>query len=273
MPQPTQFRDRLQGKVAIVTGAGSLDGQGSGTGKAIAFVFACEGARVCLVDREASRAEATRKLIAAAGGEAFVCAGDVTASADCSRIVAQTLDRYGRLDTLVNNVGIGVSGGRVEQLDEAVWDRVIDVNLKSAVLMCKHAIPALIASRGSVVNIASSAALRSHGGGVAYSASKAGMIAVTRDLAIMYGREGIRANVVAPGHIYTPLVAGSIDQRSRDLRRDIAPLGVEGDAWDIAAATLFLASDEARFITATCLPVDGGVSEIAALTAHGMIAS
>ena len=137
-------------------------------------------------------------------------------ASDCSRIVAQTLDRYGRLDTLVNNVGIGISGGRVEQLDEAVWDRVIDVNLKSAVLMCKHAMPALIASRGTIVNIASIAALRSHGGGVAYSASKAGMIAMTRELAIMYGREGVRANVVAPGHIYTPLVAGLIDQKSRD---------------------------------------------------------
>ena len=270
MPQPTQFRSRLAGKAAIVTGAGS-QGRGFGTGKAIAFVFAREGAQVCLVDREAERAEATRKLIEDAGGDAFVCAADVTASEECARVVAQTMDRYGRLDTLVNNVGIGVSGGRVEQLDEAVWNRVIDVNLKSAVLMCKHALPALIASRGSIVNIASSAALRAHGGGVAYGASKAGMIAVTRDLAVMYGREGVRANVVAPGHIYTPLVEGMLDEKARDTRRKIAPLGVEGDAWDVAAAVLFLASDEARFITAACLPVDGGVSEIAALTAHSLI--
>ena len=143
MPQPTQFRSRLAGKAAIVTGAGS-QGRGFGTGKAIALVFAREGAQVCLVDREAERAEATRKLIEDTGGDAFVCAADVTASEDCARVVAQTMDRYGRLDTLVNNVGIGVSGGRVEQLDEAVWNRVMDVNLKSAVLMCKHALPALI---------------------------------------------------------------------------------------------------------------------------------
>ena len=181
------------------------------------------------------------------------------------------MERYRRLDILVNNVGVGLGGGRVDQLDEAVWDAVIDVNLKSAVVMSKHAMPALIAARGSIVNIASIAALRAHGGGVAYSASKAGMIAVTRDLAVMYGREGVRANSVAPGHIYTPLVEDMLDEKARDTRRRIAPLGIEGDAWDVAAATLFLASDEARFITGACLPVDGGVSEIAALTAHGLI--
>src|SRR5687768_15662633 len=182
MPQPTEFRNRLTGKVAIVTGAGS-QGNGVGTGKAIAVLFAREGAKVCLVDLEPGRADATRKLIEDAGGEAFVCAADVTSSGECARVVAATLERFGRLDVLVNNVGIGVSGGRVEQLDEALWDKVMDINLKSAVLMCKHALPALIAARGSVVNIASIAALRAHGGGVAYGASKAGMIALTNELA------------------------------------------------------------------------------------------
>ncbi len=270
MPQPTEFRNRLTGKAAIVTGAGS-QGNGVGTGKAIALLFAREGAKVCLVDLEPGRADATRKLIEDAGGEAFVCAADVTSSGDCARVVAATLERFGRLDVLVNNVGIGVSGGRVEQLDEALWDKVMDINLKSAVLMCKHALPALIAAHGSIVNIASVAALRAHGGGVAYGASKAGMIALTNELAVMYGRDGVRANVVAPGHIFTPLVEGMLDQKARDTRRQIAPLGIEGDAWDIAAATLFLASDEARFITAACLPVDGGVAEIGALSAHGLI--
>lgn len=270
MPQPTEFRNRLTGKAAIVTGAGS-QGNGVGTGKAIAVLFAREGAKVCLVDLEPGRADATRKLIEDAGGEAVVCAADVTSSGDCARVVAATLERFGRLDVLVNNVGIGVSGGRVEQLDEALWDKVMDINLKSAVLMCKHALPALIAARGSVVNIASVAALRAHGGGVAYGASKAGMIALTNELAVMYGRDGVRANVVAPGHIFTPLVEGMLDQKARDTRRQIAPLGIEGDAWDIAAAALFLASDEARFITAACLPVDGGVAEIGALSAHGLI--
>ena len=272
MPRPTQFRGRLTGKTAIVTGAGS-QGAGIGTGKAIAIAFALEGARVCLVDREPERAQETLREIETGSGEAFIATADVTNSADCAATVAATLQRYGRLDILVNNVGIGVGGGRVEQLDEATWSRVIDVNLTSAILMCKHAIPALIATRGSIVNIASVAALRSHGGGVAYSASKAGLIAATRDLAVMYGREGVRANVVAPGHIFTPLVEGMLDHQAREVRRKVAPLGIEGDAWDVAAAALFLASDEARFITATCLPVDGGVVEVAALTAYGLIQS
>lgn len=270
MPRPTQFRGRLVGKTALVTGAGS-QGTGVGTGKAIAITFALEGARVCLVDREAERAHETLREIEINGGAAFVATADVTNSADCAATVAATLERFGRLDILVNNVGIGVGGGRVEQLDEATWSRVINVNLTSAILMSKHAIPALIATRGSIVNIASVAALRSHGGGVAYSASKAGLIAATRDLAVMYGREGVRANVVAPGHIFTPLVEGMLDSQAREVRRKVAPLGIEGDAWDVAAATLFLASDEARFITTTCLPVDGGVVEVGALTAYGLI--
>jgi NAD(P)-dependent dehydrogenase (short-subunit alcohol dehydrogenase family) len=270
MPEPLKYYDRLAGKVAIVTGAGS-EGEGVGTGRAISLVYAREGASVCLVDRAPERAEDTRRAIQNAGGTAFVAAADVTRAADCERVVNDTLERYGRLDVLVNNVGIGVGGGRLEQMDEATWHRVIDVNLTSAALMTKYAVGALVNTRGSIVNIASVAALRAHGGGVAYSASKAGMIAMTRDLAVMYGREGVRANVIAPGHIFTPLVQSMLDAKARDVRRKVAPLGVEGDAWDIASAALFLASDEARFITATCLPVDGGVVEIAALTAHGMI--
>jgi NAD(P)-dependent dehydrogenase (short-subunit alcohol dehydrogenase family) len=144
----------------------------------------------------------------------------------------------------------------------------MDVNLRSALLMTKYSIASLVAARGSIVSIASVAALRAHGGGVAYSASKAALIAMTRDVAIMYGGQGVRANIVAPGHIYTPLVEGMLDAKERETRRRIAPLAIEGDAWDIAAATLFLASDEARFITATCLPVDGGVVEVGPLTAH-----
>jgi NAD(P)-dependent dehydrogenase (short-subunit alcohol dehydrogenase family) len=272
MPRPTHFRGRLIGKTALVTGAGS-QGSGFGTGKAIAITFALEGARVCLVDRELERAQETQREIIANGGEAFTVAADVTKSGDCAAAVAATLQRYGRLDILVNNVGIGVGGGRIEQLDEALWSRVIDVNLTGAVLMAKHAITALIAARGSIVSIASIAALRSHGGGVAYSASKAGLIAATRDLAVMYGREGVRANIVAPGHIFTPLVEGMLDDEARKVRRKVAPLGIEGDAWDIAAASLFLASDEARFITGACLPVDGGVVEVGALTAYGLIQS
>lgn len=269
MPAPHTSRDRLTGKVALVTGAGS-QGDGVGIGKAISLVFAAEGARVGLVDLDAARAQETLEQIEHAGGRAFAVTGNVTDDADCRRIVEETLARYGRLDTLVNNVGIGVGGGRVEQLDEAVWSHVLDVNLKSAVLMCKHALPHLLEARGSVVNIASIAGLRAFGGGVAYGASKAGLVQMTRELAVMYGREGLRANVVAPGHVYTPLLAG-LDAGSRDARRKVSPLGIEGDAWDIAAAVLFLASDEARFISGVCLPVDGGVIETGSLTAHRLI--
>ena len=267
MPRPQQFFKRLANKVAIVTGAGS-QGEGYGTGKAIAIVLAAEGAKVCLVDQKVERAEATRKEIEGLGGTAFACEADVTRATDCAAIAAATLKAYGRIDVLVNNVGIGVGGGPLEQLEESTWDRVLDVNLRSAMLMTKHTITSLVAARGAIVNIASVAALRAYGGGVAYSASKAGMIAMTRDVAVMYGGQGVRANVVAPGHIFTPLVEGMLDTRTRETRRKIAPLAIEGDAWDVAAATLFLASDEARFITATCLPVDGGVVEIGPLTAH-----
>jgi NAD(P)-dependent dehydrogenase (short-subunit alcohol dehydrogenase family) len=271
MPQPQRHFDRLNGKVALITGAGS-QGDGFGTGKAIAYVFAMEGARVCLVDNDQARMKETQALITRAGGDSFCCAGSVTDSADCHRFVEEAVAHYGRLDVLVNNVGVGIGGGRVEQLDEAVWDQVLDVNLKSAVMMTKYALPHLLAhGRGAIVNIASVAGLRAHGGGVAYGASKAGMVQMTRELAVMYGREGVRANVVAPGHIFTPMVAAHLDGAARAVRRKVAPLGVEGDAWDVATACLFLASDEARFITGVCLPVDGGVVEIGPLAAHGLV--
>ena len=269
MPEPTVYWRRLESKVAIVTGAGS-QGDGIGTGKAMACLFAREGARVCLVDLEPDRAEGTRAKIADAGGEAFVCAADVTDVQACAYVVAATVERYGRLDVLVNNVGFGAGGGRLEDLPEALWDRVMEVNLKSAVLMCQAAMPQLVAARGNVVNIASSAGLRAHGG-AAYGPSKAALIALSRELAVMYGRDGVRANTVAPGHLFTPLVEKFIDEAGRRRRRLIAPLGIEGDAWDVAAAALFLASDEARFITGVCLPVDGGVNEVAALAALEMV--
>lgn len=270
MPQPTTFHQRLADKVAIVTGAGS-QGQGVGTGRAIAFLFAAEGAKVCLVDREAERAEETLAMIRAAGGEAFVSAGDVTSSDDCARIVTETVARYGSLQLLVNNVGIATAAQPFERFEEALWDRVLAVNLKSVYLMCRCAAPHLIASGSSaVVNIASVAGLQGYGS-AAYGPSKAGMVQMTRDLAVQYGRQGLRANTVAPGHIFTPMLVGVLGDEAREQRRQVAPLGIEGDAWDIAAATLFLASDEARFITGACLPVDGGVTEIGPLAAYALL--
>jgi NAD(P)-dependent dehydrogenase (short-subunit alcohol dehydrogenase family) len=270
MPYPKAFHQRLAGKVAIVTGAGS-QGHGVGTGKAIACVFAREGASVCLVDQNEERAVETLEMIREAGGNAFVCAADVTDGDACARVVAAVVDRYGALHVLINNVGVAGPGGRFETLDEASWDRIIDVNLKSAFLMCRSAAPQLVAGGGgAVVNVSSTAGLRSHGA-AAYGSSKAGMIALTREMAVVYGRDGMRANAIAPGHIFTPMVESMLDEEAKERRRRVAPLAIEGDAWDVASAALFLASDEARFITGVCLPVDGGVTEIAALRAYDLM--
>ncbi len=271
MPQPKKFYDRLTGRVAIVTGAGS-QGEGVGTGKAMSIAFAREGAKVCLVDLHAERAEETRQLIVAAGGDAFVHAGDVTDSAVCAAIVKATLERYGRLDILVNNVG--VSGGYSElwEMDEQHWSRVLDLNLKSCVLMTKHALRPLIESqRGSIINISSTAALLASGSAFAYGPGKAAVIEFTREIAVKYGRNGVRANTICPGHIYTPHVSGFFDEATFQSRRKVAPLGITGDAWDIATAAIFFASDESRFVTATCLAVDGGVTQTMQMTAHALI--
>jgi NAD(P)-dependent dehydrogenase (short-subunit alcohol dehydrogenase family) len=266
-PLPT-FQ-RLKGQTAIVTGAGSL-GDGVGTGKAIALLFAAEGARVALVDLDRDRAEETRSMIADAGGEALVVSGDVTSPESVKAIVGECTAWLGGLDILVNNVGMGAGGGRLEDLDYAVWSKGLDINLNSAFLMTQACVPHLLAGQGkAVVNIASVAGIRAHGVAGAYGAAKAAMIHFTSEVAVMYGAEGLRANVVAPGHIMTPLVEKFASPDAREMRRRIAPLsGVEGNAWDIAYATLFLASAEARFISAMCLPVDGGVTSIAPLAAY-----
>jgi NAD(P)-dependent dehydrogenase (short-subunit alcohol dehydrogenase family) len=253
-------RLRLGGKVAIVTGAGS-SGPGIGTGKAISVLFAREGARVLLVDRIGERAEETLTAVREEGGEAAVCEADVTGAGDCQRLVKAAKERYGRLDILVNNVGI-VGPGSVLEVKEADWDRVLDVNLKSMLLTSKYAIPEMIASGGgSIINLSSIAGLRAGSGGasIPYAVSKGGVIALTTQMAVHHGRDNIRVNCIAPGHIYTPMVAGGMSEEMRELRRRAGPLGTEGTAWDIAWATVFLASDEARWITGVVLPVDAGL--------------
>jgi NAD(P)-dependent dehydrogenase (short-subunit alcohol dehydrogenase family) len=271
MPQPTRFNATLAGKTAIVTGAGT-EGEGVGIGRATAIVLAGEGARVCLVDRQAVAAEETRKKIESLGGEAFVSAGDVTARDDCSRFVAETVRRYGRLDILVNNVGVATPVP-LDAPDEDAWTRVLNVNLTSAMLMCRCAIPAMVNNGGgSIINISSIAGIRAHGS-IAYGPSKAAMAALAREIAVMYGRQGIRANTVAPGHVLTPLAMSMLPVEARAKRRNVGPLGIEGDAWDVALAVRYLASDEARFVTGVHLPVDGGVTEIGPLAAHALIES
>jgi NAD(P)-dependent dehydrogenase (short-subunit alcohol dehydrogenase family) len=262
---------RLAGKVAIVTGAGSQDGEGVGTGKAISVLFARHGAKVALVDLQPERAEETLALVRAEGGEGLVVEADVTSSADCARVVAETVERFGKTDTLVNNVGIVPKAGRVGELDEDLWAKVLTVNLTGAMLMSKHALPAIVAAGGgSIINISSTGALQSTGDTPAYGASKAGLIRLTADLAVGYGREGVRANAIAPGQIFTPLAPGA-NERARQERMLSAPLGTRGDAWDIAWAAVFLASDEARWITGACLPVDGGLTQIAPLKSHRLV--
>jgi NAD(P)-dependent dehydrogenase (short-subunit alcohol dehydrogenase family) len=274
MPQPTKYWQRVQGKVAIVTGAGS-QGAGFGTGKAISYLLAKEGAKVCLVDQDPARVRETHELIAEAGGTSLICTGDVTETRACESFIAAAVEHFGGVDILVNNVGIAPRAEPVETFDEAIWDRVMNVNLKSAALMAKYAIPAMLkAGSGSIVNISSTASLISSGL-PSYAASKAAVNALTCELAVLYGRRRIRVNTVAPGAIFTPMLATVLSNEAltemRERRRKVAPLGIEGDAWDVASAVLFLASDDARFITGVCIPVDGGVTKIAPLTAYELI--
>jgi NAD(P)-dependent dehydrogenase (short-subunit alcohol dehydrogenase family) len=250
---------RLGGKVAIVTGAGSR-GEGIGNGRAAAILFAREGAKVLIVDRDKRAAEATHATVAAEGGEAAVFTADVTRGEECRAMVEQAVGRWGRLDILDNNVGIG-SRGSVVDVSEEEWARVMEVNVTSMMLASKHAIPAMARTGGgAIVNISSISALRPRGL-TAYSASKGAVIALTRAMAMDHAAEGIRVNCIAPGPVYTPMVyAGGMSDELRDRRRRASPLGVEGTGWDIGYAALFLVSDEARYVTGVVLPVDGGVT-------------
>ena len=251
---------RLAGKVAIVTGAGSR-GPGVGTGKAASTLFSREGACVLLVDAMPERAEETRASIEQEGGTASVLQADVTREDDCARIAEQVVERYGRLDILFNNVGIGSPGTVLDVLEED-FDRVMATNVRSMVFTSKYAVPRMAETGGgSIINISSIAGIRagSSGASIPYAISKGGVIALTTQMSVHHGRDGVRVNCIAPGPLYTPMVAGRLSEEGRDLRRRSTPLGIEGSAWDIAWAALFLASDEARWITGVTLPVDGGV--------------
>jgi NAD(P)-dependent dehydrogenase (short-subunit alcohol dehydrogenase family) len=260
-------RGRVAGKVAVVTGAGQIYGPGIGTGKATAILLARHGARVVLVDREPQRAEVTRKEIDAAGGTAVVVEGDVTNAKDAERFTGVALDTFGRLDVLVNNVGVSVPGNIVD-MPEETWDQQLAVNLKSVYLVSRHAIPAMAAAGGgSIVNISSIGALRAIGF-AAYSAAKGGMISLTQEMAAAHGPQGIRVNVVVPGSILTPRAGHAADKLGQDFEEvkrtaaAVIPLGktTRGTGWDIAYAALFFASDESSWITGQVLTADGGVS-------------
>ncbi len=259
---------RLAGKVAIVVGGGQTPGDTIGNGRATAVLFAREGARVVVVDRRLESAEETAAQIRAEGFEASAALADATREADCAALIADCLRRHGRIDVLHNNVGIGGGDAGPANVSEAAWDQILAVNLKSVVFPCKHVLPVMREQQGGAITNVSSIAAVCSTPAVAYKTSKAGINAYTQSLAIGNAKYGIRANVIMPGLMETPMAIEGIS-RERGIpkqelirqRHAAVPLGARmGSAWDVAWAAVFLASDEARFVTGVMLPVDGGQS-------------
>ncbi len=259
---------RLQGKTAIIVGAGQSPGSGMGNGRATALRFAREGAKVMAVDRDPAAAEETAALVRQEGGDCATCAADVTRDEDLKNMVAAATARWGRIDILHYNVGVSIAGGDapLEEITEAAFDNVMAINLRGAVMACKHAIPVMRRQASGVILMISSLAAIEKYPYVAYKASKAAMVAFTRQLAIQNAGYGIRANAILPGLMDTPM---AVDTRARKMNKPRAEIAAMrdarvplrrrmGTAWDVANAALFLASDEANFITGVDLLVDGG---------------
>jgi len=259
---------RLKDRVAIVVGAGQTPGETIGNGRATSLLFAREGAKLVLADRNLASADETRAAIEAEGGDAIAVEMDVTSDADCRRLVQTCLDRYGHIDILHNNVGIGARDAGVMQIEIENFERIFKVNLEGPLLMCKHALPAMRDRRsGTIINISSIASITAATGMVAYKTSKAALNALTQTLAMANARYGIRVNAILPGLMNTPMAIEGISAARGMSREQLiaerdrqVPLGKMGTAWDVASAALFLASDEAQFITGVLLPVDGGQS-------------
>ncbi|HLH75722.1 MAG TPA: SDR family NAD(P)-dependent oxidoreductase [Candidatus Binataceae bacterium] len=259
---------RLEGKVAVIVGAGQSPGEGIGNGRATVLRFAQEGAKILAVDRDLISAAASAEMAIEAGGECVPFQADVTREATLAAAVNAALERWGRLDILHNNVGVSLAAGDapVTEISEEIFDRICAINLRGAIMACKHALPIMRRQRGGVIiNISSTAAYEDYPT-VGYKATKAALIAFTQQLAIQNAEFGIRVNVILPGLIDTPM---AVDTRARvwgksraevvAMRNARVPLGARmGSAWDVANAALFLASDEAGFITGAALPVDGG---------------
>jgi NAD(P)-dependent dehydrogenase (short-subunit alcohol dehydrogenase family) len=260
---------KLEGLVTVVSGAGSV-GEGFGTGKAMATLFAREGSKVVCVDRVAERAEDTRRVIEEEGGTAVVVIDELEDVDAGDRIIAAAVEAFGGVDILINNAAAAIPINILETSNE-MYDRILNVNLRAPFMLCRAAIPVMIErGGGSVISISSVAAMRGQGGvgRTAYAASKMGLVGMTTDLADTYGRQGIRFNAIAPGLISTPHQAQAIadsdatgtrqvGQKQYDLSTKTC-LGIEGDAWDIARAALFLAGPDGRYITGMLMPVDGG---------------
>ncbi|MBP17994.1 MAG: SDR family NAD(P)-dependent oxidoreductase [Pseudomonadales bacterium] len=259
---------RLINKVAIVTGAGQTPGETIGNGRATAILFAREGARVFLTDRNLVSVEETKQMILDEGGEADCFEMDVASEADCEQMVKTCVAQFGRIDVLHNNVGIGANDGGVTRLTHENWQHILNVNLTSMFLTCKHVVPVMREQQaGNIINISSVAAIASTGM-LAYKTSKAGILALTENVAMGNAKYGIRANCIMPGLMNTPMAIEGYSAVQGRTREDViaardkrVPLGSKmGTAWDVAYAALFLASDEAKFITGVTLPVDGGQS-------------
>ena len=261
---------RLQDRIAIVVGAGQSPGEGMGNGRATALTFAREGAKVLCVDHNLASAQETVGMIGAKGGSAFAFKADVTKEAEIKAMVEDAQARWGRVDILHNNVGVSLSGGDAELLDitEEALDRCIAINLKSCIFAARHVLPIMRQQKsGVIINISSMAVITTYPY-VAYKATKSAMVSFTEQLAYQNAQYGIRANVILPGLMNTPM---AVDTRAREFKKTRAEVEAERDAkvplrkkmgtgWDVANAALFLASDEANFITGVTLPVDGGAS-------------
>jgi len=260
---------RLEEKIAVVIGAGQSPGEGIGNGRATVLRFAQEGARILAIDRDLASADETATMARKHGGECIAFEADVTREATLAAAMQAAVERWGRIDILHNNVGVSVGGGDkpIEELTEEAFDRVCAINLRGTIMACKHALPIMRRQRsGAIVNISSVAAFENTYPLVTYKVTKAGMVAFTQQLALQNAPYGIRANCILPGLMDTPM---AVDTRARASNRSRAEVAAERDAkvplrgkmgtgWDVANAALFLASDEADFITGVALPVDGG---------------
>lgn len=259
--------NRLADKVALVTGAGSV-GPGWGNGRAAAVLFTREGARVVVVDRDRAAATETARLIDEAKGESLIIEADATDLASVTAMADTALKRFGRIDVLLNNVGGSITGGPVEMSVED-FRRQLDLNLTSVFITCKVVLPTMVGEGGgAIVNVGSIGGLRHLGHDhVGYSAGKSALVQFTRQIAVRYAPDNIRCNTVIPGMIDTPLLEHRVSRQKgradlatlRAEARTRVPLGRRGDAWDVAYAALFLASDEAKYITGTEILVDGGL--------------
>jgi len=257
---------RLANKIAVVVGAGQTPGETVGNGRAVAILFAREGAKVLLVDRDEKSVRETQAMIVSDGGEAICLVANIINEDDCKKIAETAMSAFGRIDILHNNVGIGTADAGPTSITQEAWDTIMEVNVKGAFMTCKYVLPIMRKQgAGSIVNISSVAALCSVGI-VAYKTSKAALNAFTHSVAMGNAKFGVRANVIMPGLMDTPMaIEGIADARKmdkdrlREQRDSAVPLrGKMGTAWDIAYASLFLASDESAFITGIELPVDGG---------------